>query len=207
MRVTTFPVFADGFHRRHGPSAPSRGPLSSEEELPKKREASPHSTASRASLGHRFCSREHGERSRATNQPETRPTFRDPRRPRTMRPHRDAFGRPSLVRAREDYSSACSSGTRKTARRCRWVVAVPGSRRLCDCSLRSLLRPSAGCPASAGGSPLSREGGEPTPTFRWVASSSSSAVGAAEGLSALIRFRHAPQRRGRLLRPNTFAGR
>jgi hypothetical protein len=145
--MTTFPVFADGFHRRHGPSAPSRGPLSSEEGLPKKREASPHSTTSRASLGHRFCSREHGERSRATNQPETRPTFRDPRRPRTMRPHRDAFGRPSLVRAREDYSSACSSGTRKTARRCRWVVAVPGSRRLCDCSLRSLLQPSTGCPA------------------------------------------------------------
>jgi len=28
VRLTTFPVFADGFHRRHGPRAPSRGPLS-----------------------------------------------------------------------------------------------------------------------------------------------------------------------------------
>jgi hypothetical protein len=28
VRLTTFPVLADGFHRRHGPRAPSRGPLS-----------------------------------------------------------------------------------------------------------------------------------------------------------------------------------
>lgn len=59
---------------------------------------------------------------------------------------------------------------------------------------------------SAGGSPLSREGGGPTPTFRWVASSSSSAVGSSRVLR-LFGIRHAPQRRGRLLRPNTFAGR
>jgi len=43
---------------------------------------SPYSTPSRASLGHRLCAWEFGERSRATNQPKTRPTFRAPRRER-----------------------------------------------------------------------------------------------------------------------------
>jgi hypothetical protein len=122
--------------------ARAESPESRTSVLPKKdREASPYSTASRAPLGHRFCSWEFGERSRATNQPKTRPTFRVPRRTRTMRPHRDAFGRPSLVRAREDYSSACSSGTRETFLLLRRRVAVPGSRRLCYHSLRSVLWP------------------------------------------------------------------
>jgi hypothetical protein len=36
-----------------------------------------------------------------------------PAKDTNVRPHRDAFGRPSLVRAHEDCSSACSSGTRE----------------------------------------------------------------------------------------------
>jgi len=49
----------------------------------KKREESPYSTPSRASLGHRLRAQEFGERSQATNQPKTRPMFRAPRRVRT----------------------------------------------------------------------------------------------------------------------------
>jgi len=51
------------------------------------------------------------------DQPKTRPTFRAPRRETNVRAHRDAFHRPSLVRAREDCSSACSSGTRRAVPR------------------------------------------------------------------------------------------
>ena len=98
--------------------------------------------------------RELGECSHATNQPKTRPTFRAPRRERTMRTHRDAFHRPSLVRAREDCSSACSSGTRGAFPVLRRRVAASGSRRLFDCPL-----PSSAA-AFAVGSPLTREGGD-----------------------------------------------
>lgn len=95
-------VLANGFVRRHGPRAPSGGdPRDGGEPL---------LDASRASRGHRLRAWELGEHSPATNRPKMRPTFRAPRRETDVRANRDAFHRPSLVRAREDCSSACSSG-------------------------------------------------------------------------------------------------
>jgi hypothetical protein len=126
-------VLANGLSRRHGPRAPSGGvPRDGGEPL---------LDASRASLGHRLRAWELGEHSPATNRPETRPTFRAPRRETDVRANRDAFHRPSLVRAREDCSSACSSGpgaARRVGYRRRrsglgafvTIRAVPCSRRL-----------------------------------------------------------------------------
>jgi hypothetical protein len=147
VRVTTFPILADGFHRRHGSRAPSGGIFPVKDE-------SPYSTLSRASLGHRLRAKEYGERSHATNQPKIRPTFRVPRRIRTCdRIEMLSVVHHSFARVRIAPRHARVEPARPSSF-LRRRVAASGSRRLFDCPLRSSAA------AFAVGSPLTREGGD-----------------------------------------------
>lgn len=145
-----------------------------------KKEESPYSTPSRASLGHRLHAWEFGERSRAANQPKTRPTFRSPRRARTCERiemlsvvhHSFARVRIAPRHARVEPGSASFPVREK-----RWSDRVLGA----FGAARPVQAPAcAGCHPALRGSLAAHAGGRrSTPTFRWVASSSGSAVGSA----------------------------
>jgi len=108
VRVTTFPILADGFHRRHGSRAPSGGTSS----LRKGGGEPLLDTFSSISWSPIAC--EGVWRALPRDEPaEDTTDVSRPAKDTNVRTHRDAFGRPSLVRAREDCSSACSSGTRE----------------------------------------------------------------------------------------------
>jgi hypothetical protein len=203
VRLTTFPVLADGFHRRHGPRAPSRGPLSFRRRIGRR-------APTRLLLEHLLVTDSvHGSLESA---PARRTSRRHDRRFASREGHErcdriemlsvahHSFARvritPRHARVEPGRPSSCYGGG--------WLYRVLGA----FDTIRSGPYSGPGRLPCWGRRLAAHAGGRrSTPTFRWVASSSGSAVGSFGGLAALVGIRHAPQRRGRLLRPNTFAGR
>jgi hypothetical protein len=156
VRLTTFPVLADGFHRRHGPRAPSRGPLSFRRRIGRR-------APTRLRLEHLLVT--DSVRGSLESAPTRRTSRRHDRRFASREGHErcdriemlsivhHSFARvritPRHARVEPGRPSSCYGG--------RWLYRVLGAFvtiRSGPCSgLRRL-------PCWVGGSPLTREGGD-----------------------------------------------
>jgi len=156
VRLTTSVALAGAFHRRHGPRAPSRGvPANLEEGGEPLLDAV-------SSISWSPIARVGVWRALPRGEPaEDPPDVTLPAKGTNVRTNRDAFGRPSLVRAREDCSSACSSGTRIASSPVREKSGVTGfSAPLVPLAPSRPPLAQVAIPLYAGVSPLTREGGD-----------------------------------------------